>query len=53
MKRLLSGDAGDLREAIKRSCENKAAVVKADELKSGVHAMLNLGHTFESEYTKY
>jgi len=46
MERLLSRDAGALREAIKRSCENKAEVVKADELEAGVRATLNLGHTF-------
>lgn len=33
--------------AIRRSCENKAAVVAADELeKSDMRALLNLGHTF-------
>jgi len=33
--------------AIRRSCENKAAVVAADEREeSGVRALLNLGHTF-------
>ncbi len=35
-----------LRYAIKRSCENKAEVVKEDELEAGVRATLNLGHTF-------
>lgn len=39
-------DEAALRYAIKRSCENKAAVVKADEKESGVRATLNLGHTF-------
>ena len=44
---LLNGrDATALRYAIKRSCENKAEVVKADELEAGVRATLNLGHTF-------
>ncbi|GMH85732.1 hypothetical protein TrST_g4798 [Triparma strigata] len=33
-------------EAIKRSCENKAEVVAADEKEAGVRATLNLGHTF-------
>lgn len=33
-------------EAIQRSCENKAAVVEADEFESGIRAILNLGHTF-------
>ncbi len=33
--------------AIQRSCENKAAVVAADEREeTGVRALLNLGHTF-------
>jgi len=32
--------------AIRRSCENKAAVVAADEREGGVRALLNLGHTF-------
>jgi len=33
-------------EAIARSCENKAAVVSADETEQGVRAILNLGHSF-------
>jgi len=33
-------------EAVDRSCENKAAVVEADEFESGIRAILNLGHTF-------
>lgn len=39
-------DAIALGEAIRRSCENKAAVVAADERESGQRALLNLGHTF-------
>jgi 3-dehydroquinate synthase len=35
-----------LRYAITRSCQNKAAVVKADEKEAGLRATLNLGHTF-------
>lgn len=31
---------------IERSCRNKAEVVAADELESGMRALLNLGHTF-------
>lgn len=46
MSKILSRDPGTLRYAIKRSCENKAEVVKADELEAGVRATLNLGHTF-------
>ena len=38
---------GDERvEAIRASCEAKAAVVAADERESGRRALLNLGHTF-------
>lgn len=43
---LLGRDAGMLVEAVRRSCENKAAVVAADEHEMGERAFLNLGHTF-------
>mmetsp|Transcript_608 Transcript_608/g.1415 ORF Transcript_608/g.1415 Transcript_608/m.1415 type:complete len:435 (-) Transcript_608:85-1389(-) len=46
MANLLARDSATLRYAIKRSCENKAEVVKADEKEAGVRATLNLGHTF-------
>ena len=46
MDKLLARDPDALRYAIKRSCENKAEVVKADELEADVRATLNLGHTF-------
>ena len=46
MPRLNERDPEALRYAIKRSCENKAEVVKADEKEAGVRATLNLGHTF-------
>lgn len=46
MEKILGRDPSALRYAIKRSCENKAEVVKADELEAGVRATLNLGHTF-------
>lgn len=47
MDRLLRRDAEALRYCIRRSCENKAAVVAADEREqSGRRALLNLGHTF-------
>lgn len=46
MDKMISRDPGAMRYAIKRSCENKAEVVKADELEAGVRATLNLGHTF-------
>lgn len=46
MPALLERDPDAMRFAIKRSCENKAAVVKADEKEAGLRATLNLGHTF-------
>ena len=46
LPKILSRDPAALRFAIKRSCENKAAVVKADEKEADVRATLNLGHTF-------
>jgi len=39
-------DPAALAYAVTRSCENKAAVVAADERESGERALLNLGHTF-------
>jgi 3-dehydroquinate synthase len=44
--KLLARDVEALQYAIKRSCENKAAVVGNDERESGARALLNLGHTF-------
>ena len=46
LDKLLARDVGALSHAIRRSCENKAAVVGADEHESGERALLNLGHTF-------
>ena len=46
MDKILARDAATTRYAIKRSCENKSEVVKADEKEAGVRATLNLGHTF-------
>ena len=46
MDKLLMRDPAALAYAIKRSCENKAEVVAADEREGGVRALLNLGHTF-------
>ncbi len=47
MDKLLARDPQALVFAIRRSCENKAAVVAADEYeRSGQRALLNLGHTF-------
>jgi 3-dehydroquinate synthase len=46
MDKLLARDPDAMRYAVKRSCENKAEVVKADEKEAGVRATLNLGHTF-------
>ena len=46
IEKLVARDAAALSYAIKRSCENKAEVVAADEHESGQRALLNLGHTF-------
>lgn len=46
MDKLLQRQPEAMRFAITRSCQNKAAVVKADEKEAGVRATLNLGHTF-------
>jgi 3-dehydroquinate synthase len=46
MDALIQRDPIALQYAIKRSCENKAAVVGVDERESGERALLNLGHTF-------
>jgi 3-dehydroquinate synthase len=46
MDKLLARDPDAMRYAVKRSCENKAEVVKEDEKEAGVRATLNLGHTF-------
>ncbi|KAL7453005.1 hypothetical protein ACHAWC_004700, partial [Mediolabrus comicus] len=46
MDKLLQRDPEATRYAIRRSCENKAEVVQADELEAGMRATLNLGHTF-------
>jgi 3-dehydroquinate synthase len=39
-------DPAMLAVAIRRSCQNKARIVAADERESGQRALLNLGHTF-------
>ncbi len=46
MPRLLAREPDALVYAIERSCQDKAAVVAADERESGMRALLNLGHTF-------
>jgi 3-dehydroquinate synthase len=46
LEQLLARDPEALVYAIRRSCENKAEVVSADEKEGGVRALLNLGHTF-------
>lgn len=46
MEKLLAREPDALAYAIRRSCENKAAVVAADEREDGIRAFLNLGHTF-------
>lgn len=43
---LLNRDPELLSEAIRHSCEHKAAIVAQDEREGGVRALLNLGHTF-------
>ena len=43
----MARDPDLLAEAIKRSCQNKAEVVAADEFEQNdIRALLNLGHTF-------
>ncbi|WP_043319710.1 3-dehydroquinate synthase [Microbulbifer sp. HZ11] len=46
MHKLLARDPEALAYAVKRSCEDKAAVVAEDERESGRRAILNFGHTF-------
>ena len=46
IERLRAREPEALTYAIRRSCENKAAVVAADEREGGKRALLNLGHTF-------
>ncbi len=45
-ERVLSLDPAALAEAVRISCEAKAAVVAKDEREGGARALLNLGHTF-------
>jgi 3-dehydroquinate synthase len=46
MDSILHREPDALAYAIRRSCENKADVVAADEKEAGMRATLNLGHTF-------
>ncbi len=46
MGHLVAREPAALAYAIRRSCENKAEVVAADELEAGQRALLNSGHTF-------
>lgn len=46
IENVMRRDHNALNEVFRRSCENKAEVVKADEKESGLRATLNLGHTF-------
>ena len=46
MDQLIARSPAALAYAVTRSCENKAAVVAADERDYGERAILNLGHTF-------
>ncbi|MEM6439311.1 MAG: 3-dehydroquinate synthase [Pseudomonadota bacterium] len=43
---LKAGDPAARLEAVRRSCEMKAAIVLRDETERGERALLNLGHTF-------
>jgi 3-dehydroquinate synthase len=43
---LASGDEALRAEAVRRSCEMKAAIVARDEREGGERMLLNLGHTF-------
>lgn len=44
--RLVARDTTAIAEAIRRSCEIKADVVRQDEREGGLRAILNFGHTF-------
>ncbi len=46
LPQLLALERHSLAEAVRRSCENKARIVSADEREQGQRALLNLGHTF-------
>ena len=46
VERVLARDRPALAHCVAESCENKAAVVSADEREAGLRATLNLGHTF-------
>lgn len=46
MPAILARETAALTNAIRRSCEIKAAVVAADEREQGQRALLNFGHTF-------
>lgn len=46
LEQVLALDQDAVTYAVRRSCENKAAIVARDETESGVRALLNLGHTF-------
>ncbi len=45
-QKVLDGNPAARREAVRRSCANKAEIVTADEREQGLRALLNLGHTF-------
>jgi 3-dehydroquinate synthase len=46
-EKVIAGDAAATAEAVRKSCEAKAAIVAADEREEkDVRALLNLGHTF-------
>jgi len=46
MENVMNKNSDLMIEVVIRSCQNKADIVEADELESGIRAILNLGHTF-------
>jgi 3-dehydroquinate synthase len=46
ISRLVAREPEALAHAIARSCQDKVAIVEADEREAGRRALLNLGHTF-------
>ncbi|MDR9454498.1 MAG: 3-dehydroquinate synthase [Spiribacter sp.] len=46
LEAVMARDPEALSFVVERACQNKAAIVAADERESGQRALLNLGHTF-------
>lgn len=44
--KMVAGDPSARLQAVKKSCEMKAEIVRRDETEQGERALLNLGHTF-------